>query len=73
MYTTSLFFQNHLHHTGSDGEAVADFVRSIPQSQNHIHNDFSQFGIMPGLVDDNADNISITGISATAVPYTQVS
>ncbi|PVD30530.1 hypothetical protein C0Q70_09797 [Pomacea canaliculata] len=48
-----------------------DFVRSIPQSQNHIHNDFSQFGIMPGLVDDNADNISITGISATAVPYTQ--
>ncbi|XP_025093726.1 LOW QUALITY PROTEIN: uncharacterized protein LOC112563692 [Pomacea canaliculata] len=66
-----LQIQNHLHHTGSDGEAVPDFVRSIPQSQNHIHNDFSQFGIMPGLVDDNADNISITGISATAVPYTQ--
>ncbi|KAK7494703.1 hypothetical protein BaRGS_00014101 [Batillaria attramentaria] len=63
--------QNHLQQTGTDGEAVAEFIRTIPQSDLHIPNDFSHLGIAPGPRDDNSDNMSITGISATAVPYTQ--
>lgn len=63
--------QNQLQQTGTDGEAVADFIRNIPQSQLHVPNDFSHLGIIPGPREDNSDNISITGISATAVPYTQ--
>ena len=63
--------QNRLSGTDADGEAVAEFVRSIQQSQAHVPNDFRHLGIAPGP-HDNSDNISITGISATAVPYTQV-
>ena len=63
--------QNRMSGTDADGEAVAEFVRSIQQSQAHVPNDFRHLGIAPGP-HDNSDNISITGISATAVPYTQV-
>lgn len=66
-----LHLQSHLQQSETDGEAVADFIRNIPQSQMHVPNDFSHLGIVPGPRDDNSDNISITGISATAVPYTQ--
>lgn len=66
-----LHVQEHLSRTETDGEAVADYIRNIPQSQAHIPNDFRHMGIAPGPSDDNSDNISITGISATAVPYTQ--
>lgn len=65
-------FQNRVQQTETDGEAVAEFIRSSPQSELHIPNDFSHLGIAPGPRDDNSDNISITGFSATAVPYTQV-
>ena len=65
--------QNQLSRSDTNGEEVADFVRNIQQSQVHVPNDFRHLGIAPGPRDDNSDNISITGISATAVPYTQVS
>ncbi|KAL8601280.1 hypothetical protein ACOMHN_003224 [Nucella lapillus] len=66
-----LHVQEHVSRTETDGEAVANFIQNIPQSQAHIPNDFRHMGIAPGPWDDNSDNISITGISATAVPYTQ--
>ena len=70
----NLRLQNQVAQRGSDREreAVADFVRNIRQSEVHIPNDFRHLGIDPTPRDDNSDNISITGISATAVPYTQV-
>ena len=64
--------QEHVAATESDGEAVANFIQNIQQSQAHVPNDFRHLGINPGPRDDNSDNISITGFSATAVPYTQV-
>jgi hypothetical protein len=74
VYLLSYFFfvQEHLSRTGTNGPAVADFVRNIQQSEVHVPNDFRHLGIAPGPRDDGSDNISITGISATAVPYTQV-
>lgn len=66
-----LHVQEQISHTGANGEAVADFVRSIHQSQPHIPNDFHHLGIAQGTTDDGSDNISITGISTTSVPYTQ--
>lgn len=66
-----LHVQEHVSRSGTDGEAVAEFVGRIQQSQPHVPNDFRHMGIAPGPHDDGSDNISITGISATAVPYTQ--
>ncbi|KAK7109437.1 uncharacterized protein [Littorina saxatilis] len=63
--------QNRVANSETNGQQVADFVHNIRQSDVHVPNDFSHLGIAPAPRDDNSDNISITGISATAVPYTQ--
>ena len=55
---------------GTDGQRVQEFVRSIHPTQPILRNDFSNIGIPPQ--NDNWDNISITSVSAHAVPYTQV-
>lgn len=49
---------------------MQQFIQSIPQSQPHIRNDFSDIGIPPP--GENWETGSIASISATAVPYTQV-
>ncbi|KAH3786544.1 hypothetical protein DPMN_164651 [Dreissena polymorpha] len=66
-----LHVQQQLAATGTDGQRVEQFIRSIPQTQPHQHNDFSNLGI-PVQGENNWDNISVTSISASAVPYTQV-
>lgn len=63
--------QQHLENTGTDGQRVQEYIRSIPQSDVHIQNDFSNLGIPPPAA-ENWDNVSVTSISATALPYTQV-
>ncbi|XP_052224805.1 uncharacterized protein LOC127840428 [Dreissena polymorpha] len=65
-----LHVQQQLAATGTDGQRVEQFIRSIPQTQPHQHNDFSNLGI-PNQGENNWDNISVTSISASAVPYTQ--
>ncbi|KAH3786559.1 uncharacterized protein LOC127843164 [Dreissena polymorpha] len=65
-----LHVQQQLAATGTDGQRVEQFIRSIPQTQPHQHNDFSNLGI-PVQGENNWDNISVTSISASAVPYTQ--
>ncbi|XP_052773248.1 uncharacterized protein LOC128212045 [Mya arenaria] len=62
--------RNHLEATGSDGERVQEFIRSIPQSQLHVQNDFSELGIPPPN-ENNWDNVSIHSVTATTVPYSQ--
>ena len=49
---------------------MQEFIRSIPQTQPIVHNDFSNMGLPPPL--DNWDTMSVTSITASAVPYTQV-
>ncbi|KAK3590185.1 hypothetical protein CHS0354_041241 [Potamilus streckersoni] len=67
-----LHVQHRVHSTQADGSRVQEFVRSIPQSQPHIRNDFSNLGLpVSNQFGDNWDNISVTSISAAAVPYTQ--
>ena len=63
--------QQRLDATGTDGARVQEFVRNIPQTTPHVQNDFSNLGI-PAPGDNNWDNVSVTSVSATAVPYTQV-
>ncbi|KAL5022466.1 hypothetical protein ScPMuIL_001621 [Solemya velum] len=63
--------QNHLDMTETDGRRVQEFIQSIPQSRGHVRNDFSDLGIQVGHLGENWDNISVTSISAAAVPYTQ--
>ncbi|XP_053406797.1 uncharacterized protein LOC128559399 [Mercenaria mercenaria] len=64
-----LHIRNRVDATGTDGRRVQEFIRSIPQSQHHVQNDFSNIGIPPP--GENWETASITSISATAVPYTQ--
>ncbi|XP_041371239.1 uncharacterized protein LOC121384760 isoform X1 [Gigantopelta aegis] len=63
-----IHMQNRLQSTEFDGENVANFVRSLPRNQPILHNDFSHLGLQGPT--DNLDNISVTSLSATAVPYT---
>ncbi|XP_050397976.2 uncharacterized protein LOC126815917 [Patella vulgata] len=51
-----------------NGTEVAEYIRS---NSAHVHqrNDFSHLGI-DNLQEDNWDNISVTSVSAHAVPYT---
>ena len=61
--------ENRLGQIGTDGQRVQEFIRSIHPTQPILRNDFSNIGIPPH--NDNWDNISITSVSAHAVPYTQ--
>ncbi|XP_071089724.1 uncharacterized protein [Haliotis cracherodii] len=65
--TLEVQMQNHVDSSGGNGEAVAQAVRSLP-NPGVIRNDFSHLGLGQDLFEDN---ISVTSISATAVPYTQ--
>lgn len=56
--------------SGADGSRVQEFIRAIPQTQPHIQNDFSDLGIPPPA-EDNWDNVSITSVRTSTVPYTQ--
>ena len=62
--------QDRVGQIGADGQRVQEFVRSIHPTQHIQRNDFSNIGLPPQ--NDNWDNISITSVSAHAVPYTQV-
>ncbi|XP_071171404.1 uncharacterized protein [Mytilus edulis] len=62
--------QDRLGQSGTDGQRVQEFVRSIHPTQPIQRNDFSNIGLPPPG-NDNWDNISITSVSAHAVPYTQ--
>ncbi|XP_067656830.1 uncharacterized protein [Haliotis asinina] len=65
--TLEVHMQNHLESSGGNGEAVANAIRSLPNT-GIAHNDFSHLGLGQDLFEDN---ISVTSISATAVPYAQ--
>jgi len=67
-----LLFKERLAQSGTDGQRVQEFVQNIQPSQPILRNDFSNLGINNGATGDNWDNISITSVSATAIPYTQV-
>lgn len=77
LYFKSIFewvfqiFQDRLGQSGTDGQRVQEFVRNIHPTQPIQRNDFSNIGLPPPG-NDNWDNISITSVSAHAVPYTQV-
>ncbi|XP_052099826.1 uncharacterized protein LOC127734153 isoform X2 [Mytilus californianus] len=62
--------QDRLGQTDTDGQRVQEFVRNIHPTQPIQRNDFSNIGLPPPG-NDNWDNISITSVSAHAVPYTQ--
>lgn len=62
--------QDRLGQTDTDGQRVQEFVRNIHPTQPILRNDFSNIGLPPPG-NDNWDNISITSVSAHAVPYTQ--
>lgn len=57
--------------TGADGQRVQEFIQSIPQTQPHIQNDFSELGIPPPAAEDNWDNVSITSVRTSTVPFSQ--
>ncbi|OWF40190.1 uncharacterized protein LOC110464106 [Mizuhopecten yessoensis] len=59
--------------SGFDGSRVQEFVQNINQSQPIERNDFSNLGINVNVPADNWDAISVTSVSAHAVPYTQSS
>ncbi|XP_060073023.1 uncharacterized protein LOC132552849 [Ylistrum balloti] len=63
--------QERLANSGFDGARVQEFVQNINQSQAIERNDFSDLGIHINTPADNFDNISVTSVSAHAVPYTQ--
>ncbi|XP_052224962.1 baculoviral IAP repeat-containing protein 7-like [Dreissena polymorpha] len=65
-----LHVQQQLAATGTEGQSVEQFIRSIPQPQPHQQNDFSSLGI-PVQGRNSWDNIFVTSISASALPYTQ--
>ncbi|XP_052224958.1 uncharacterized protein LOC127840588 [Dreissena polymorpha] len=65
-----LHVQQQLAATGTEGQSVEQFIRSIRQPQPHQHYDFSSLGI-PVQGENSWDNIFVTSISASAVPYTQ--
>lgn len=67
-----LTIRDHVDASGTDGERVQQFVQNLQQTYPHVRNDFSNLGIpnQPQQF-DNWDNISVTSVSATAVPYTQ--
>lgn len=70
--TLELTMRDRLNGSDTDGQRVQEFVRSIQPTQPIIRNDFSHIGLppqQPGA--DNWDNISVTSVSAHAVPYTQ--
>ena len=58
--------------SGSDGQRVQEFIQSIPQTRPHIQNDFSELGLPPAHAEDNWDNVSVTSVRTSTVPYTQV-
>lgn len=57
--------------SGSDGQRVQEFIQSIPQTRPHIQNDFSELGLPPAHAEDNWDNVSVTSVRTSTVPYTQ--
>lgn len=57
--------------SGADGHRVQEFIQSIPQTQPHIQNDFSELGLPPPILEDNWDNVSVTSVRTSTVPYTQ--
>lgn len=65
--------QERLASSGFDGSRVQEFVQNITPSQPIERNDFSNLGIHVNAPADNWDNISVTSVSAHAVPYTQSS
>ncbi|KAJ8316880.1 hypothetical protein KUTeg_004784 [Tegillarca granosa] len=67
-----LTIRDHVDASGTDGERVQQFVQNLQQTYPHVRNDFSNLGIpnQPQQF-DNWDNISVTSVSATALPYTQ--
>lgn len=68
-----LLMQDHLNTTDTDGQRVQEFIQSLQPTQPIIRNDFSHLGLPPQQQGaDNWDNISVTSVSAQAVPYTQV-
>ena len=67
--TLELTMQNHLSTTEADGQAVQNFIRSLPAS-GIPRNDFTDLGIPPAQ-DNDSDNVSVTNFSAHSVPYTQ--
>uniref|UniRef100_K1PSJ7 Neuralized-like protein 1A n=1 Tax=Magallana gigas TaxID=29159 RepID=K1PSJ7_MAGGI len=70
--TLELTMRDRLNGSDTDGQRVQEFVRSIQPTQPIIRNDFSHIGLppqQPGA--DNWDNISVTSVSAHAVPFTQ--
>ncbi|XP_061184299.1 E3 ubiquitin-protein ligase Mdm2-like [Saccostrea echinata] len=68
--TLELTMRDHMRSTDSDGQRVQEFIQSLQPTQPIIRNDFSHLGI-PLNNQDNLDNISVTSVSAQAVPYTQ--
>ena len=65
--------QERVSQTGADGQRVQDFIQSIPQTRPHLQNDFSHLGLPPPMAEDNWDNVSVSSIRTSTVPYTQVS
>lgn len=57
--------------TGADGQRVQEYIQSIPQTRPHIQNDFSELGLPPPNVEDNWDNVSVTSVRTSTVPYSQ--
>lgn len=57
--------------TGADGQRVQEYIQSIPQTRPHIPNDFSELGLPPPNLEDNWDNVSVTSVRTSTVPYSQ--
>ena len=64
--------QDRVSATGADGQRVQEFIQSIPQTRPHIQNDFSELGLPPPNLEDNWDNVSVTSVRTSTVPYSQV-
>ncbi|XP_035824188.1 uncharacterized protein LOC101846543 isoform X2 [Aplysia californica] len=68
--TLELLVQDRVSSSGTNGQAVENFIRNLPAS-GVPRNDFTDLGIPPAQDLDNLDNVSVTNISAHSVPYTQ--
>ncbi|KAK3778080.1 hypothetical protein RRG08_044696 [Elysia crispata] len=71
--TLELLAQQHVQSSGQNGQAVQEFIHTLPGS-GVPRNDFSHLGIPAGAAgvdNENWDNLSVTSVSAHSVPYVQ--